>query len=232
MESIWNRPARAARGPRPAHSRDDIARAAVAVADAEGLDAVSMRRVAAELGTGTTSLYRYLSSKDDLIDLMVDAVLNEHAPPQPTGEWRADLRELAERTRALMLRRPWFPVAAAARPGLGPGSLRWLEAWLHAVDGLGLDPDAMLAAVSTIQIFVHGSVAYEVAQRAAGYDAKTWLAAQGAYGDAIIASGAHPTLIRIMVEAEGPHRADRNERLFASGLRQVLDGLAAALPGG
>ncbi|GIH60463.1 TetR/AcrR family transcriptional regulator C-terminal domain-containing protein [Microbispora siamensis] len=133
-------------------------------------------------------------------------------------------------SRALMLRRPWFPAAAAARPGLGPGSLRWLEAWLRAVDGLGLGPDAMLAAVSTIQIFVHGSVAYEVAQRAAGYDAKTWLAAQGAYGDSIIASGAHPTLIRIMVEAEGPHRADQNERLFAYGLRQVLDGLAAALP--
>ncbi|GAA0390111.1 TetR/AcrR family transcriptional regulator C-terminal domain-containing protein [Microbispora corallina] len=230
MEPIWNRPERAARGPRPAHSRDEIAAAAVRVADAEGIDAVSMRRVAAELGTGTTSLYRYVSRKDDLLDLMVDAVMREEDPPEPGGDWRADLRVLAGRTRALLLRHPWFSAVAAARPGLGPGSLRWLEAWLRAVDGLGLDPDGMLAAVGTLRIFVQGAVLGEHAERAGGYDNDAWLAAQGSYGDRIIAEGAYPRLVRIMVEARAPHRADRHDTAFALGLERVLDGLAAFLP--
>src|SRR5262245_65709076 len=89
-EVIWARPERGTRGPKPAHSRDEVAAAGVRVADAAGLDAVTMRRVAAELGTGTTSLYRYVPSKEDLLDLMADAVLGEGEPPPRTREWRAD----------------------------------------------------------------------------------------------------------------------------------------------
>src|SRR5262245_25957268 len=114
---IWARPDRAGRGPRPAHSRAAIAAAAVRIADAEGLDAVSMRRLAAELGAGATSLYRYVARKDDLLDLMVDAVVGEGPPPAaPSGDWRADLREIAYSTRALILRHPWAAMLLAGRP--------------------------------------------------------------------------------------------------------------------
>ncbi|GLW07047.1 TetR family transcriptional regulator [Microtetraspora sp. NBRC 13810] len=231
MEPIWNRPERAARGPRPAHSRDAVAAAGVRVADTEGVEAVSMRRVAAEPGAGTASLYRYLTGKDELFDLMVDAVMRAEEPPERTGEWRADLRALAAGSRAVMLRHPWLPMLVAARPNLGPGSLRWMESWYGAVDGFGLDADEMLALVGTVQIFVHGAVTRELAEREAGFDFASRMAAQGAYGDAVIAGGAYPTLIRIMVEAEGPHRPDRHDRAFADGLERVLDG-HRSLPGG
>src|ERR1700733_1336935 len=79
-DPIWMRPERAATGRPPQHSRDEITAAAIAIADREGLDAVSMRRVAAELGTGAASLYRYLDTREDLLDLMIDATGSENLP--------------------------------------------------------------------------------------------------------------------------------------------------------
>jgi AcrR family transcriptional regulator len=228
METIWDRPERAARGPRAAHSRDDVAAAAVALADAEGLEAVSMRRVAAALGAGTTSLYRYLKSKDELLDLMVDAVARQLDLPERTGEWRTDLRALAAATRAAMLGHPWLPMVVAARPNLGPGMLRWSEAWFGAAERAGLTADEVFGLAATVQTFVHGAVMRQLAEREAGLDLGTWMAAQGRYGDSIIAGGAYPALIRIMVEAKTPHLADRHEQVFLSGLEHILDGYEPA----
>src|SRR4029453_78348 len=124
-EVIWARPERAGRGPRPAHSRADIAVAAVRVADAEGIDAVSMRRVAGELGMGTMSLYNYVPRKEDLYELMVDAVSAEHdLSATPTGDWRADMLTLAHQTRALMYRHPWLPRLMSPVYGFSPNALR------------------------------------------------------------------------------------------------------------
>jgi AcrR family transcriptional regulator len=224
MESIWDRPERAARGPRPGHSRDEVAAAAVRLADAEGLDAVSMRRVAAELGAGTTSLYRYLRSKDELLDLMADLVARQLELPGRTGEWRADLRALATVTRAAMLSHPWLPLVIAARPNIGPGMLAWLEAWFGAAGRAALDADEVFGLAATVQTFVHGSVMRQLAEQEAGLQLGAWMAAQGSYGDAVIAGGAYPALIRIMVEAKTPHLEDLHERVFFDGLEHILDG--------
>src|SRR5919202_5527903 len=101
-DPIWFRRARARRGPRPTLSREEITRAAIELADAEGLDAVSMRRIAAKLDAGATSLYWYVSSKDDLFELMVDDVVGEIAVPEPSGDWRNDLREIARAIHATL----------------------------------------------------------------------------------------------------------------------------------
>src|SRR5437016_6689746 len=114
------RPERPARGPQPSHSRDEIAAAAVAIADAEGIEAVSMRRVAAEIGAGTMSLYRYVPRKEDLVDLMIDQVSAEQLAPDPTGDVRADLVEAARRQRALIHRHPWLVQALRTTPSPGP----------------------------------------------------------------------------------------------------------------
>src|SRR5262249_25566382 len=107
---IWMRPARGARGPQPSRDRDEIARIAIDIADGEGLAAVSMRRVAAEIGTTASALYRYFARKDDLLNLMVDGVLD--GGPQPeTGDWRADLRAGGHGMRALFKRHTWLTVA-------------------------------------------------------------------------------------------------------------------------
>src|SRR3954447_12157997 len=126
-EVIWARPERTGRGPRPAYTRADIAAAAVKVADEGGLDAVSMRHVAAELGCGTMSLYNYVPRKEDLYELMVDAVSGEHELWEPSGDWRADMLRVAHQTRALMHRHPWLPRLMSPAYGFSPNVLRYLE---------------------------------------------------------------------------------------------------------
>src|SRR5262249_43559728 len=109
-EILWARTERSSRGPQPTLSHAQIAAAAIRIADREGLDAVSMRRVAAELGAGTMSLYRYVRTKDELHDLMRDTVAGEDdVPAKPSGHWRADLSVLAHQMRASALRHPWLP---------------------------------------------------------------------------------------------------------------------------
>ncbi|MGW7533583.1 TetR/AcrR family transcriptional regulator [Amycolatopsis sp. NPDC054798] len=227
---IWLRPERGARGPRPAHSRADLAAAAVRVADADGLEAVSLRRIASEMGTGTTTLYRYIATKDELLDLMIDAAFREREPPSPTGDWQADLRAIACEYRALVVRHPWLAALPATRPALGPNSLAWLDAAYATVDVLDLTADEVMAQVGTLLTFVRGHVLDELAEqetaRRSGVDMRAWLEAQARYGELIIGSGDYPHLSRIMVEAETPHADDRHERAFRRGLDHILTGLA------
>ncbi|MBP2330006.1 AcrR family transcriptional regulator [Kibdelosporangium banguiense] len=229
-QPIWLRPERGARGPRPAHSRADIAAAGIRIADTEGIEAVSLRRVASEMGTGTTTLYRYIATKDELFDLMIDSAIGEREPPARTGDWQADLRAIAYEHRARVLRHPWLAALPATRPTLGPNSLAWLDAAYATVDVLDLSADEVLAQVGTLLTFVRGHVLDELAEketaRRSGVDMKTWLAAQAQYGDMIIGGGNYPHLSRIMIEADAPHADDRYELAFRRGLDHILTGLA------
>lgn len=226
------RPERAARGPKPAHSRDEIAVACVRVADAEGLDAVSMRRVAAELGTGTTSLYRYVSSKEDLLDLMVDQVLGSVQPPPPTSYWRDDLSGLAAWKRALILDHPWM-AALSGRPAVGPHGLAIQERGLRAVEGWALSIDEMVIIVESLEAYVQGYAVRELAERAAtqrsGQDLDAWMGAHEAYARAVMDSARFPMVTRMWLDAREPHAADRAERGFRHGLNLLLDGYGASM---
>src|SRR5258708_20824651 len=115
---VWTRPRPQPR--RRAPGVDQYVAAALAVADAEGLDAVSMRRVAGDLGSGTASLYRYITNRDELVDLMVDAAQGEDPLPEPAEDWRADLGAVAHALRATLLRHPWLAGEMTGRPALGP----------------------------------------------------------------------------------------------------------------
>ncbi|MFC7265494.1 TetR/AcrR family transcriptional regulator C-terminal domain-containing protein [Streptomyces lutosisoli] len=232
---VWNRPERAGKGPAPSRTRAEITAAAIAIADAEGIDALSMRRVAKELGTGTASLYRYLASKDDLLDLMLDAVAAEDGgPPAPTGDWRGDLRTLAYRSRATIHRHPWMTSLAAGRPSLGPNSLDATEHALAALDPLGFDIDVMITVVDTLHAFVRGYAIGELAQqeavRRSGVGNQEWMDAHTPYLDKVVKAGRHPLLARVIRDAELPHAADRAERGFELGLERLLDGWEANLP--
>ncbi|HEU5419039.1 MAG TPA: TetR/AcrR family transcriptional regulator [Streptosporangiaceae bacterium] len=229
---IWARPEGGGRGPRPAHSRQDIAAAGITIADAEGIDAVSMRRVAAEIGAGTTSLYRYVRNKDELLDLMADAAFGQEELPAAGADWQAGLREIARRNRAVLLRHPWLAALSPGRPALGPNGLRWLEAMFQIAARPGLTADDTLAVVGTLLTFVRGHVSTELAERQAGersgVSPAQWMAAQGRYGEEIIGGGRYPALSKIMVEATSPHDPDRFATSFTAGLGYVLAGLAAA----
>ncbi len=226
------RPERAARGPKPAHSRAEIAHVCVHVADADGLDAVSMRRVAAELGTGTTSVYRYVASKEDLFDLMVDLVLGSAPLPEPTGYWPDDLRALASWQRERILRHPWM-AELSGRPAVGPHGLAVQERGLRALDGWGLSIDEMVILVDALNAYVQGHAVRELSDRAAtqrsGQDVEAWMDAHAAYARTVIESGRFPLVVRAWLDAEEPHAADRTDRSFRHGLDRLLDGFAMSI---
>jgi AcrR family transcriptional regulator len=133
-QPIWTRPVRGSRGPAPGRSRDAIVAAAVALADAEGLDAVSMRAVATALGTGAGSLYRYLSSRDDLLDLMVDRVAGELRPyPDADGDWLDTMLLLARDQLAMHRRHRWLVDVSYRTSSVGPESLAWFDHCLRVM---------------------------------------------------------------------------------------------------
>ncbi|HEV8559260.1 MAG TPA: TetR/AcrR family transcriptional regulator [Actinophytocola sp.] len=233
--SVWMRPERHSRGPDPAYSREQITVAAIRIADAEGLEAISMRRVAREVSAGAMSLYRYIGSKDELIELMVDMVQGEEPPPQaPSGDWRADLEQIAERQRDAMHRHPWLATVNVGRPTFGPNTLRGLEYALRCVDGLGLSIDRMLAIVLSVSSFARGFVqselAEEEARRRTNLTEEQWRLTQAPYIRQILESGEFPLVAKVIRDAELPHM--ELDRQFRTGLAHLLDGISAQLDRG
>ena len=230
--SIWMRPQRHSRGPDPTYSREQITAAAIKIADAEGLEAVSMRRIAREVSAGAMSLYRYIGSKDDLLELMVDAVQGEDPlPDKPSGDWRADLTDLAMRGKAMMLRHPWTTTQTTSRPSFGPNSLRVFEYSLACVDGLGLSIDEMLSIVLNligyVRNFVQSAIAEAEALRRTKLTEEQWRATQAPYLQQILDSGKYPLFTKVIIDAALPHLAP--DRVFQIGLDNLLDGIAAKL---
>ncbi|MDY0811212.1 TetR/AcrR family transcriptional regulator C-terminal domain-containing protein [Kitasatospora purpeofusca] len=217
-ELIWLRPERTGRGPRPAHSRTSIAAAAIVIADAEGLDAVSMRRVAGALGAGTMSLYNYVPKKEHLLDLMLDAVAGEYdySGLAPTGDCRADLRRLAHEQLAALRRHPWVPALVIARPGLGPNALRYTEHFLAVTEPSGLDGTTRMEALALLNGFVCQYAQYE---RTAAAGAK-WQADLARYLGRAAAGGEFPHLAAAFANL-GPS-ADTPDAVFDRSLDRVI----------
>jgi AcrR family transcriptional regulator len=231
---IWDRPERATHGPAPSLSRGQIAAAAVTLADTQGIEAVSMRALAVELGVGATSLYRYVARRDEVIELMVDAVMGDDLHFEIRGEWREDLRSFAHGLRAMVLRHPWMAVASAGLRNFGPNEAQRYEQVLGAIDGLGLDIDEMLVMVETLGAYVRGRVLEELSEqeavRRSGMDQQEWMQIQVPFIQSLIDSGRFPLLARVVFDARAPHDPDGLEHGFALGLERVLDGLATMLP--
>lgn len=224
-EVIWTRPERAARGPRPAYTRAEIAAVAVRIADDDGLDAVSMRRVAGELGCGTMSLYNYVPRKEDLYELMVDLVGEEHdLPERPTGDWRADLTGLAHSARAIMRRHPWMSRLMSGAYGFSPNSLKFLEFSLWCLDPLDLPYGRKVELVAMVNGVVTTYVANEVQTaertRALPWPAEREQEIRTAYLEKQMATGHYPRLAAALAADSGP--VDM-EAVFDRALGRVLD---------
>jgi AcrR family transcriptional regulator len=222
--SIWLRPEPAPRKPRPTLGRDEITRAAIDLADRHGLAAVSMRRIAAELGVAAPSLYWHVKSKNELYELMVDAVIGEITlPKRPSGEWRADLRSIARATRATLMRHSWY-AQIGIQPMLGPCTQRYAEQARVTLRGLGLsfaEEAQILAALNNYIVgFVHREHAWHELARRTGLTEPEWT-----------------RLVNTLVTdtaVERPHLAEHmkarvnlhNDESFAFGLDCMLDGIA------
>jgi AcrR family transcriptional regulator len=222
-------------------SRDEIIRAAIAVADAEGPDAISMRRIARELRAGVMSLYWHVASKEELIDLMFDSLEAEIRVPEPTGDWRADLRELAHRQRAGLLRHPWVMEFVAGRPPSGPNDARNLELMLGMVAGLGLDARTTVDILMTVATYVLGAVLREVqeirsdrhrSEVEATMTAEEIDAERERFGKWLANADRYPNIQRMMEAHVDPDAAETRDERFEFGLDCLLDGIAARLRSG
>ncbi|MUL43425.1 TetR/AcrR family transcriptional regulator [Streptomonospora sp. PA3] len=154
LELLWRVAERPRRGPRPGLTVEEIVSAAVGVADADGLGAVSMQRVAAELGYTTMSLYRYVQSKEQLVELMADAAVG---PPPDIGEaagWRDRVELLSRALVECNRRRPWLLRVEIVGPPSGPMQLAWFEAYLEALAECGLAGYERVA----VTLFINGAV--------------------------------------------------------------------------
>jgi AcrR family transcriptional regulator len=229
--SIWTRPARAQR--RPALSQEAIVRAAIEVADRGGPEALTMQSVAQALGAFTPmSLYRYVYSKEGLIDLMLDAVLAEVRPPErSSGDWSTDVYDLELRMWEAIMRHPWFAQLVHARPPLGPNALRRTEYLLGVFTSLGADIGAAIGYVSLVERLVIG-LALQVGQEARAGLQVDISSEVGAYAaleplrELIDASSQYPLLARWAAAPSGPTPREQLEL----GLRMLLDGISARTP--
>jgi AcrR family transcriptional regulator len=151
LDLLWGRRERGKRGPRPGLSADAIVDAAVRVADAEGLEAISMARVAAKLGFTTMSLYRYVESKDELLQLMFNAsALGAESLVLEGDDWRSRMRSWAILQRDVLDRHPWITQMPVPAPPLAPNSLHFVERGLQALDGTGLADAEKMRAIGLI----------------------------------------------------------------------------------
>ncbi|MFI1223099.1 MULTISPECIES: TetR/AcrR family transcriptional regulator [unclassified Streptomyces] len=241
LELLWGTGERPSRGPKPGLTLDRIVSAAIAVADAEGLAAVSMRRLSTELGTGTMSLYRYVPGKAELLDLMLDRVLGEPLPsgpdlPSPTdlpadtsgapADWRASIDAMARTYLDNLRAHPWLLKINQARTVLGPSALRGLELSLTALRSMGLRDPELIGVIITVNSFVEGLARTQAdaaeAVRQTGLSDEEFWDNQRPYLERAMLSGAYPMMASM---AEDTFSAEFDH--FAFGLHRLIAGFEA-----
>ncbi|MBM0277066.1 TetR/AcrR family transcriptional regulator C-terminal domain-containing protein [Micromonospora tarensis] len=228
-------PGRVARADRRGHprevTRDQVVRTALAIADAEGLPALSMRRIATELDVPTMSLYRHVRGKEQLLLLMADAAFAAVELPQarPPG-WRAQLELLCRLQWSIYRQHPWLAqVISLTRPLLAPRAVAHTEQALRALAGHGLDPHTQLHLVAALANHVRGTAVNlereAEAEQDTGLTDDEWMAAQTEVLSGLFAAGEFPHLSRLTRST-----VDLNvESLFEFGLQRLLDAAAALI---
>jgi AcrR family transcriptional regulator len=223
--------------------RDSIVRAAIAIADAHGLEAVTMRRIAERLGTGAMSLYRHVPDKDAVVSLMIDTVLGDlftAGEPIPPGTgWRAGLRLMAETTWDVCREHRWYPEATIAQPPLTPNGTAGLEAALGLFDGFDIDIATKMQFVTTAHFTVlHAAMNLAMEEAARGRtnvtDAQI-MAMASTFMQKLMGSGDYPRVTELLTQAWGdreegtaPGPGDERE-LALAGVDLILDGIESRL---
>lgn len=228
LELLWDFADKPGRGRKPGLTLDRIVAAAVAVADADGLEAVSMRRIAADLGVGAMSLYRYVPGKAELLDLMLDSVcvLSETGP---ATDWRTAVERHAREGMDLYLRHPWMLQVDQARPVLGPNALAGMEHALGWLNGMDLSDQERIHVLVIIDGFVSSCArsmvnAKRAEERTGVTDEEFWTT-QAPILEKAMSTGKYPRMAALSEEAF----AGSGEVLFEFGLRLMIEGLRVYL---
>ena len=229
MTSLWERLEQTST--RHSLSAHRIATTAVAIADSDGLDAITMRRLATDLGVTPMATYRYVSGRDDVLALMVDLVHGEVTVPD-NADWRDTMWALATGIRALVVEHPWLvQLSGQATFDLTPNRLALAERALAALHNLSLDADTAMSIFRTVTAYAHGATSAEIGLQqsmrdnnwSTGAETRTGLSPQMTW---LLTTGRYPTFERYIHEAQ---RRDDPHWQFHTGLHHVLDGIAAHL---
>jgi AcrR family transcriptional regulator len=225
--AAWGVRERPARGPKPALSLERIVEAAIGIASSDGLAAVSMSRVAADLGVTTMALYRYVGAKNELLRLVSDAVYGPPPVPPPPGEgWREGLTRWAEAEREVLRRHPWVLHIPVEGSPVTPNAIGWLEVGLACLRDTGLDPGERLGTILLLTGYVRSVslLAADLADAQARGQAvgKAWPELLGEVSDA----ERFPYLWEVLSSVPIEESDDLDED-FRFGLERVLDGIAA-----
>ena len=223
---LWEGLPESRKGPRPGLTLEQIVTAGIALADAEGLDALSMRKLSAELGVGTMSLYRYVPTKHELLNLMLDHVLGgQLGRTDPGSSWRVNLTAMAEHARAMYLRHLWLLQVNWSRPVLGPNAIAQMEETVSRLGELPFSDQETMMIVSAVDAYVTGSVREEILYAQAA--AETGLSEEEFWNYQL------PVLVRAMESGKFPAMAALSEDVFDAGfessftlgLELILDGI-------
>lgn len=230
LELLWQGRPQPTRGRKPTLELAQIIDAAIAVADAEGIDALSMRRIAQALDVGTMSLYRYVPNKSVLLNLVLDRLLTPVEDGQRSDRsWRETLEADAWESRELYLRHPWVLQVNWSRPVLGPGNFAGLERTMKGLQGLPLSDKEKVMVVSALDAYVTGAVRnqvlYQLAAEEDGLSEERFWSAQSAAIEAALTSRAFPVLAEIDADAFDASW----EETFELGLSSLLNGIATEL---
>jgi AcrR family transcriptional regulator len=228
IRAAWGVTARPARGPRPGLSLDRIVQAAIGVAGSEGLDAVSMGRVASELGSSPMALYRYVGSKDELLALMVDTAMGAMPEPVDGDGWRANLTRWSMAALGAYLASPWVVRVPIPAPPITPNQIRALEMGLRCLRGTGLTHQEKLSTI----LLVSGLVRYYgtlTADFTDAYEAAGGVDPSAGYGRAVVQL-VDPQRFPEVMAAIGSGTLDDEDPQFALtevtfGLDRIMDGL-------
>jgi AcrR family transcriptional regulator len=214
-------------------SRTRVVAAAIALADRDGSDGLSMRRVATALEAGVMSLYRYVRDREELIDLMIDAIFGERPLPEPGPDgWRAKLEHSARAEWAIYQRHPWAAplVAVTTRPPIAPNLMAYTDWRMRALDGLGLDFTTMLQTALTLSTYLQGAAITQAHESGlAGTPREQWRSSRQRAIEAALQVRELPMVSRFGTES---YRATEPDAVFEFGLRRVLAGIDALIERG
>lgn len=219
------------RGPRRTTDVDAVVDASIALADTEGLTALTMRRVAERVGIPAMSVYTYVPGKAELLDLMLDAVYARMTRTSTEGRpWRERLTVVAQENRTLFAEHPWAAAVSTLRPPLGPGQIGKYEHELAALDDCGLDDvkadDCLTHLLSFVRACARDAIDAETAQRASAMDDARWWASAGPLLARVLDPDTYPRATRIGSAAGAAHGSAHDpDHAYRFGLERLLDGL-------
>lgn len=217
------------RGPKPSLTIDDITRAAIELADAEGLAAVSMARVAERLGNSTMALYRHVKSKDELLVLMSDAALERPAPLPAGIDWRTGLTFWADGVITAIRKHPWYSKLPISGPPTGPNNLAWFDSALGALEHTGLAEEMKVGVVMGLMTYVQGEIRLTLDLAAGFADNPDAFSRYGAVLARVVDPRQLPALARVLDAGVFDDTAtfdEESDEDFDFGLQLYLDGVA------